>query len=202
MRKILVMAALIIGVIGCGKDEDSVTGDYPEIIGTWQLVDGEVNGQRTSQNFNLTYEDRQARECAQRTTLKFLANGDFRGIFYTPQLELRYDSGKYKFAYKGCNRALDLDDLATESTIKYKIQGKKIIMYGEVNNGSSGEVELFNIESLSGRTLKVSYSEEMKTEVRSAYERGKQILQQYDADMKIPENIDVALNGFIIMEKQ
>lgn len=196
MRKILVMATLIIGIIGCGKDE---TGDYPEIVGTWKIIDGEVNGLRTSQNPDLTYEDRQAKDCAGRSTFKFLANGDFRGIFYTPRIELEDTSGKYKFAYKGCSETIDLDELATEGTIKYKIEGQKIIMYGE-DDEESYEVHLFNIESLSGKNLKVSYSEEMKRQIRSSYQYGKEILQQYNLEM--PENIDVALNGFIIMEKQ
>lgn len=202
MRKILVIAALIIGVISCGKEEDSATGNYPEIVGTWSMVDGEVNGQSTSLNPDLTYEDKQAQDCAKRSTLKFLANGDFRGVFYMPQVEPEYRNNKYQFVYKGCNRALDLDDLATEGTIKYKIRNRKIIVYGKGEDGSSTEIEFFNIESLSGRTLKLSYSEEMKAQLRSAYERGKQILQQNNIDIEIPENIDVALNGFIIMEKQ
>lgn len=201
MRKILVMATLIIGIISCGKDEtDAITGDYPEIVGTWKVVDGEVNGKRTSQDSDLTYEDRQTRDCAGRSTFKFLANGDFRGTFYQPRLELEYTNGVYKFAYKGCQVAIDLDEMAdTEGTIKYKIEGKKIIMHFEDDEESYDE-HLFNIESLSGKTLKVSYSEEMKEQVRSDYERSKRMLQQYNLEM--PENIDVALNGFIIMEKQ
>ncbi|MDO5106119.1 lipocalin family protein [Capnocytophaga sp.] len=198
MKKILVMATLIIGFIGCSKDDNSQTN--AELVGTWRIVDGEVNGKRTSQNPNLTYEDQQARDCAGRSTFKFLANGDFRGEFYIPQMELEYTNGGYKFTYKRCNKALDLNDLASEGSIKYKVQNNKIIMYGKGNDGSSGEITLFHIESLSGKTLKVSYSEEMKKEIRSVYQRGKQILQQYNLDT--PENINVILNGFTIMEKQ
>ncbi|ATA72136.1 lipocalin family protein [Capnocytophaga canis] len=198
MKKFLVIATLIIGIIGCSKDDDSQINT--ELVGTWSIVDGELNGQRTSQLPNLTYEDRQSRDCAKRSTFKFLSNGDFRGVFYMPEIALDYSNGNYKFVYRGCRRAIDLDDLAEKGSIKYKVVDKKIIIYAKDNDGSSNEVEFFKIESLSRETLKVSYSEEMKQELRSAYEQGKQIAQQYGID--VPHNIEVALNGYIIMEKQ
>lgn len=198
MRKILVIVALIIGVISCGKNEDAVTGNYPEIVGTWRIVDIEVDGRRISQIPSLTEVDKQAQDCIMRSTFKFLANGDFIGVFYTSEVDLevdpKYGNDRKKYVYKGCRAS------TTEGTTKYKIQGKKIIICEKDNDGSSTEIELFNIESLSGRTLKLSYSEEMKAQLRSAYERGKQILQQHN--LKTPEYDNVGLNGFIIMEKQ
>ncbi|MFK8266518.1 hypothetical protein [Capnocytophaga cynodegmi] len=196
MRKILVIAALIIGVISCGKEEDSATGNYPEIVGTWRIVDGEVNGQRTSLNPDLTYEDKQAQDCAKRSTLKFLSNGDFRGVHYIPIMEPKKIDGRYYgFSYAKCYK-LDFDEGATEGTVKYKIRNRKIIIYGNDNDGESEEFEFFNIESLSGRTLKVSYS----GDARSIFEGIKSFAEQHN--LKIPEYYNVALNGFIIMEKQ
>ncbi|ATA88533.1 hypothetical protein CGC58_01535 [Capnocytophaga stomatis] len=202
MRKILVMAALIIGVIGCGKDENSATGDYPEIVGTWRIVDSEVGGKRTSQIPNLTEADRQANHCINSSVFKFLANGDIRGVYYVSSVDPKKNNEKYYgfSSYAECYPLFDFDEAATEGSVKYKIREKKIIIYGKSNDGSSGEVEFFNIESLSGRTLKLSYSEEMKRGTRSTYERGKQFLQQHN--LELPVDMNVFMNGFIIMEKQ
>lgn len=136
MKKLFLLATMIIGIIGCNKNDDEGVSSN-ELQGTWRIVDVKrTNGNYASQSSGLEYE---AFQCQKGYTFTFEGNK----ISIYAKLPV----------YNGYSISCNSQTLYAD----YKVKGKTIQLQKD------GEtLDAYVIKSLSDNRLELTFAEQMK----------------------------------------